>query len=672
MPNSVKKKTNRLIGEKSPYLLQHAHNPVDWYPWGEEAFETAKREDKPIFLSIGYSTCHWCHVMERESFEDDQVAEELNRGYISVKVDREERPDIDSVYMDVTQRLTGSGGWPMSVFMDSEKRPFYAGTYFPKQDGVYGVGFLSLLKRISGMWKNERDRLIQASNDIIAGLSEPNRQKTIDYEKTIRKAFAELCGRFDPVYGGFGGAPKFPSPHNLMFLLRYYYAYQDPAALEMAEKTLRGMYRGGMYDHVGYGFCRYSTDKRWFAPHFEKMLYDNALLAATYTEAFLLTNDPFYRRIADEIFEYLRRDMTSPEGAFYSAEDADSDGEEGRFYTFTHEEVVALLGAGDSEKFCAAFDITHKGNFEDRNILNLIENKDDEKISKEDFYRNCLRKIFHYREGRVRPLRDDKILTAWNGLMIYALATAGRAFGNAAYVDAAKSAADFLLVNLTDSAGRLLTRCCDGEARFTGVADDYAYLIMGLISLYEACFDVKYLTEAYRLNRILIDNFLENGALYQTSKRGETLISRPRELYDGAMPSYNSVSIGNFIKLSQLCDEPGLTDTAAAIVRFFGSDLERAPSHFCFAMCEVMRLSGQSRQIIIGGGHGHEFLNVINETYQPFATLARADTDLAEQYDFYRNFEGKTGKAVVYICEGTHCEPPLEDVEELRGKLRYR
>ena len=669
---AAERPVNKLINEKSPYLLQHAHNPVDWYPWGEEAFDRARREDKPVFLSIGYSTCHWCHVMERESFEDLHVAELLNRDFISIKVDREERPDVDSVYMSVTQKLTGSGGWPMSVFMGPDKRPFFAGTYFPINSGAYGIGFIQLLERISELWREDRERLVLASDNIVSELSEPNRQKTIAYNQTVRKGFAQLRRRFDNEHGGFGGAPKFPTPHNLMFLLRYHYAYGDSESLEMAEKTLRSMYRGGIYDHVGFGFCRYSTDNKWLVPHFEKMLYDNALLAVVYAETFQVTGDPFYKRVAEEIFEYVKRDMTSPEGAFYSAEDADSEGEEGRFYTFTQEEIIALLGADDGKKFCEAFDITEKGNFEGRNILNLIANENYEQIIGADFYQKCLRKIFNYREDRERPLRDDKILTAWNGLMIYAHAAAGRAFGNAKYISSAKTAADFILKNLTDGDGRLMTRYRDGEARFSGVAEDYAYLVMGLIALYEACFEVKYLSDAYRLNQILIDEFLENGALYQTGKHSEALISRPRELYDGATPSYNSVSIGNFIKLSHLCDEPDLADTAAEIVRFFGADLEGAPSHFCFALCEIMRLTGLSRQIIISGGPAPdvEFLNVINGVFQPFTTLARVNPELSKQYGFYRNYESGSGKTAVYLCEGTRCEPPILDADKLREKLQ--
>ena len=350
---AVVKAPNRLINEKSPYLLQHAYNPVDWYPWGEEAFETARREDKPVFLSVGYSTCHWCHVMERESFEDDEVADVLNRHFVSVKLDREERPDIDSVYMNVVQSLSGNGGWPMSVFMDCDKRPFFAGTYFPKNNGAHGLGFITLLERLIGMWQNDRPRLAAASREIIEELAEPDRRQTIDLENVMKKCFANLCRRFDSKYGGFGFAPKFPTPHNIMFLLRFYTAYGESAALEMAEKSLASMYRGGIYDHVGYGFARYSTDERWLVPHFEKMLYDNAMLAAVYAEAYQLTKKPFYKRIAEEIFEYIHRDMTAPKGAFFSAEDADSEGVEGLFYTFTKDELVAVLGESDADAFIA-------------------------------------------------------------------------------------------------------------------------------------------------------------------------------------------------------------------------------------------------------------------------------------------------------------------------------
>jgi len=432
------KYTNKLISEKSPYLLQHAHNPVDWYPWGDEAFAKAKAEDKPIFLSIGYSTCHWCHVMERECFEDEEVAALLNQGFVSIKVDREERPDIDSVYMNVCQAMTGSGGWPLTVFLTPEGHPFFAGTYFPKHSRYGGVGFVELLKAIREKWAENREELEGLGKEIMdriaaqmneSSLGEPN-------SELLHGGYRSLEKSFDPVYGGFGGAPKFPTPHHLLFLLRYWKRFQKPPALEMVEKTLLAMYCGGIFDHIGFGFSRYSTDRQWLVPHFEKMLYDNALLSLAYLEAYQATGKAFYAKVARDIFTYILRDMTSPEGGFYTAEDADSEGVEGKFYLWTPDEVKDVLGADDGEYFCGLYDITEKGNFEGKNILNLLDKMPelsldgvigpDEaergnplKNERVDALRN---KLFAAREKRVHPFKDDKILTSWNGLMIASLA----------------------------------------------------------------------------------------------------------------------------------------------------------------------------------------------------------------------------------------------------------
>lgn len=659
---------NRLEKEKSPYLRQHAYNPVDWWPWCEEVFEKAEIEDKPVFLSIGYSTCHWCHVMERESFEDADVAAVLNTNFISIKLDREERPDIDSVYMHVTQMLTGGGGWPMTVFMDCKKRPFFAGTYFPKKDGRHGLGFLTLLERLNQMWRNERGRLLSASREILSRLAERDTKQVLNADQAVQRGYRQLQESFDPEYGGFGEAPKFPSPHNLMFLLRFYHMNQQPHALQMVEKTLESMLRGGIWDHVGSGFSRYSTDQRWLAPHFEKMLYDNALLAVVYSEAYLVTKKTLYRRVAEEIFEYVLRDMAASQGAFFSAEDADSEGEEGRFYTFTKHEVMLLLGKDAGEKFCKAYDISEAGNFEGKNILNLIGNENYRQIMQDDFYTDCRHKLYAYREKRIRPLRDEKILASWNGLMIYALAYAGRVFDNADYIGKAKLAADFVLKHMTDMQGKLYTRYCDGEARFDGLAEDYAYVVMGLTELYQASFEVRYLSEADRINRILINDFYQDGALYQTGKHAEQLITRPRELYDGALPSYNSVSIANFIRLAHLCDAPELIEKAEEIVHFFGSDIDRAPMQFTFALAGILFLDRTARQIIITGDV-ETVKTIINSTYQPFATLCHADEELAKAFAFYKSFLQTNHKTEVYLCEGNHCEAPIDDVDRLQERL---
>ena len=685
--NTSTKIPNKLINEKSPYLLQHAHNPVDWYPWGEDAFLKAKREDKPIFLSIGYSACHWCHVMEKESFEDEEVGDILNKNFVSIKVDREERPDIDAVYMNAAQIMTGSGGWPLSVFMDNDKRPIYAGTYFPKKDGRHGPGFITILEQIAHLWKHDRVKIFNSSIAVTEEINkisgQDNLYNDIDYEKAILKGYNQLKSSFDEMYGGFGRAPKFPTPHNLLFLLRYYYCKKEVAALEMAEKTLQCMYSGGIYDHIGFGFSRYSTDRMWLVPHFEKMLYDNALLAIAYCEAYQCTKNPFYAHVTEEIFEYIKRDMTAENGGFYNAEDADSEGIEGKFYVFDKEEVMKLLGEKDGEKFCARYNVTDKGSFEGANILNLINNADFSEYdgldsarndSDEKFFEDCRKRLFKYREKRVRPFKDDKITASWNGLMICALAYGGRVLNSENYINTAKKAAQFILDNMMDNSGNLFTRYRDGEAKFNAVADDYAYLIWGLIELYESTFEKAYLLEAYELNKILIENFWENGALYLTGKKSEALIARPREIYDGALPSANSVSISNFIKLSRLFGDHKLEEMAEEIIRFFGKTLESMPYGHSFALCGLMNLEYLSREIIISGDRNTDFISEIYSHYNPFGTIAYADGDISEDIEFYKQYQnnGKTSdgrNTFVYICENNVCKSPVNDIGELKNSL---
>ncbi|HQA48726.1 MAG TPA: thioredoxin domain-containing protein, partial [Bacillota bacterium] len=553
------RKTNRLIHEKSPYLLQHAHNPVDWYPWGEEAFEKAKLEDKPIFLSIGYSTCHWCHVMERESFEDEEVAKVLNDYYVSIKVDREERPDIDSIYMSVCQAVTGQGGWPLTIIMTPDEKPFFAGTYFPKS-GKYGYpGLVELLLRIKDAWDTERDRLVETGSNITEAIK--NSPRRIDGEKlgqeTAERALRGFRNSFDEVYGGFGGAPKFPTPHNLYFLLRYWKASGNGTALIMVEKTLESMYKGGLFDHIGFGFSRYSTDGKWLVPHFEKMLYDNALLAYAYTEAYQATGKDIYKDIARKIFTYVLRDMTSTGGGFYSAEDADSEGEEGKFYLWQPEEVKEAAGEEDGKLFCDWYGISPAGNFEGKSIPNLIGRDlgilyEDKALARRlDGVRE---KLFMYREKRIRPHRDDKILTSWNGLMIAALALGGRAFHSDEYIKAAEAAYGFIQRNLVRGDGRLLARYRDGESAFPAYLDDYAFLVWGLIELYRATFKTGYLKRALELNRDMLDLFWDEreGGLFLYGEDSEQLIMRPKEVYDGALPSGNSVALYNMLRLSRM------------------------------------------------------------------------------------------------------------------------
>ncbi|WP_306811065.1 thioredoxin domain-containing protein [Irregularibacter muris] len=553
MQGKKESKSNRLIHEKSPYLLQHAHNPVDWYPWGEEAFEKATREDKPIFLSIGYSTCHWCHVMERESFEDEEVAKILHDHFVAIKVDREERPDLDHIYMTFCQAITGQGGWPLTVFLTPDQKPFYAGTYFPKQDMGSRIGLVTLLNKIKELWQTKRDELLSTSSENTKSIQD--HIDNVDHQDIEKYVVEETLGyfkeNFDEIYGGFGFAPKFPTPHNLRFLLRCWKENKEEEVLNMVEKTLQSMYAGGIYDHIGYGFSRYSTDGEWLVPHFEKMLYDNALLAITYLETYQVTSNPLYAQVAEEIFTYILRDMSHPDGGFYSAEDADSEGVEGKFYVWSKEEITNILGEKEGEEFCKLFDITTYGNFEGKNIPNLIDYglshpKDQGKIQQ------WKEKLFEYREKRIHPHKDDKILTSWNGMMIAALAMGGKVLKKDEYISAAEKSIHFILKNLRDERGRLYARFREGERAYLGYLDDYAYIVWALTELYDATYNFDYIQLAKEINGQMIELFWdeEKGGLFFNGKDAESLLFRPKDIFDGAMPSGNSVATLNFLKLA--------------------------------------------------------------------------------------------------------------------------
>ena len=576
---------HRLINEKSPYLLQHAFNPVDWWPWCDEAFAKAKAEDKPIFLSIGYSTCHWCHVMARESFADEEIADILNNGFISIKVDREERPDIDHIYMNVCQLLTGSGGWPLSIFMDADQKPFFAGTYFPKQGNIRMTGLMDLLKQINVLWKTDKKSLDHASNEIIKALKHQDEMISTSKmsEEVIKKAVVQIKERFDTEYGGFNNAPKFPIPHNLMFLLRYYTATKDSTVLEMVEKTLNAMRKGGIYDHIGFGFSRYATDRRWLTPHFEKMLYDNALLVMAYAEAYAVTKNNVYKKIACDTLTYLMRDMTSPSGGFYSAEDADSQGVEGKFYVWSKEEIERILGLKTSERFCRLYDISAKGNFEEHNIPNLIHADMDE--NDQAFASACIQLLFAEREKRIHPHKDKKILTAWNGLAIAAFAVAGRVFENSDYINAAKKAVDFIYDTMFVN-GRLYAGYCDGQVLHEAFAEDYSFLTWGLLALYVACCDEPYLQKALALSQTLVNEFWDDDSagIFMYGNKSEPLLTRPKEIYDGAVPSANSVCIDNFIQLSRLTGRSEWEEKAMLALDLFAAKIARAPMYHTFSL----------------------------------------------------------------------------------------
>ena len=591
---------NRLINEKSPYLLQHAYNPVDWHTWTEEAFEVAKWEDRPIFLSIGYSTCHWCHVMERESFENPEVADLLNSKFVAIKVDREERPDIDHIYMQVCQTLTGSGGWPLTIIMTPERQPFYAATYLPPHNRGGMMGLIELLNRLSGLWENDREKALQAGQEVsnwVRKTAGVRRGITLSPE-VFTQAYQQYSQIFDSTYGGFGSAPKFPTPHNLVFLLKYYEQNKDNKALEMVEKTLTGMHQGGIYDHIGFGFSRYSTDRRWLVPHFEKMLYDNALLAMAYLEAYRITGRELYSQVARDIFTYVLRDMQSPEGGFYSAEDADSEGEEGKFYTWSLDEVRDALGSRGAQ-YCDVYDISERGNFEGRNIPNLIEKSEPWEYRTQFEEEGQL--LFDLREKRMKPLKDDKILTAWNGLMIAALAMGSRIMKEPRYLQEAQKAADFILQKLRREDGRLLTRYRDGEALYPAYATDYAYLIWGLIELNEAGADGRYLQSAKELNDDLINLFWdqEEGGLFFYGEDSEQLLTRPKEVYDGAMPSDNAVATLNFLRLARIKGDSSLEEKARQQFDHFAGTINENPTAYSFWLQAALFHQNTGQRIIL-------------------------------------------------------------------------
>ena len=639
---STIKEANNLINEKSPYLMQHAYNPVNWYPWCEEAFEKAQREDKPIFLSIGYSTCHWCHVMENESFEDMETAEILNENFISIKVDKEERPDIDNIYMDVCQILTGSGGWPLSIFLTPQQKPFHAGTYYPKKSKYGLLSFKELLSRIHVYWEEDREKILSSTKNIMNILT---KERTPDFEVSediVNQTFEVIKDNFDSDYGGLKGAPKFPTPQNIYFLLRYHYIYKDRDSLAMAEKTLTCMYEGGIFDHVGFGFSRYSTDSIWLAPHFEKMLYDNALLMMAYGEAYQVTKNKLYKDVVGKIFTFIKREMTDEKGGFYTALDADSEGEEGKYYLWDKSEVIDTLGSEAGERLCKAYDITEAGNFESKNILNLI-NKNNKDLDES----GSIEKLFECRNKRVRPSRDDKILTGQNGMLIAALSYCGRIFDNKEYIGCAERALNYIEENLIDKSGRLLAV---GASEIKGYAEDYSYLIWGLLELYYATGEIKYLSLSKRLNDELVDLFWDNGSgsLYFTGCDAEKLLLRQKKFYDGAYPSANSVSAMNFIKLSRILNNKELEDKAKIICDNLGSDAhEISKIHLLSA---YMFLNREYESISILGNIDDKLKQTINNYYLPFHVV---------------KFDEENEKIGVSVCKGTSCLPITESCEQL-------
>ncbi len=691
---------NRLINETSPYLLQHAYNPVDWYSWAPEAFEKAQQEDKPIFLSIGYSTCHWCHVMAHESFEHPEVARLMNEVFVSIKVDREERPDIDNIYMTVCQMMTGSGGWPLNIIMTPDKRPFFAATYIPREGRFGMIGMLELLPRIKEFWTTQRSEALSLSNRITTTLQRVSQDapgEELD-RPTLELAYEQLAKRFDERHAGFGGAPKFPTPHNLLFLLRYWKRTGNEKALDMVEKTLQAMRRGGIYDHLGFGFHRYSTDSQWLVPHFEKMLYDQAMLAMAYTEAYQATRKEDYGKTAREIFTYVLRDMTAPEGGFYSAEDADSEGEEGKFYLWTLEEIQRVLEGEEVNLAAKVFNIEKDGNFAEGatgkragvNILHLRKSlgelASELNLSQQDLQKRLeaiRQKLFAYREKRVHPVKDDKILTDWNGLMVAAFAKGAQVFVEPRYAEAVRRAADFILRNMRKPGGRLLHRYRDGQVGITANLDDYAFLVWGLIELYEAIFDVSYLEVALELKDDMLKHFWDDdvGGFYLTPDDGESLFVRKKEIHDGAIPSGNSVAMLNLLRLGRVTADFNLEEKAAKIGRAFSENVKRAPLAYTQLMVALDFGVGPSYEVVVAGdsqaADTKAMLKALMTQFMPnkIALLRPSEQespDIIHLAEFTRYQSSIEGKATAYVCFNHSCEFPTTDITKMLGLLNMK
>ncbi len=693
--NSRSREENRLADEKSPYLQQHADNPVNWYPWGEEAFERAGEENLPIFLSIGYSTCHWCHVMEEESFQDEKAAEVLNENFVSIKVDREERPDVDSFYMDVCQAITGRGGWPLTIIMTPDKKPFFARTYLPRET------LIDILQQIARYWQNDRGELIHRGEQIVKALTEaggdvgkkfagaesPGQQEMEEeLADILEKTARGLRKSFDDRYGGFGQAPKFPQPQNLLFLLRYHHHTGGKSYLQMVRRTLDNMARGGIYDQVGFGFSRYSTDRRWLVPHFEKMLYDNALLAQVYLEAHQVTGSDDYARTAGEILEYMERDLLSPEGAFYTAEDADVEGEEGRYYLWDKEEIIDLLGEERGEQFCRCFNIDEEGNFSGSNIPNLIEGENEEECSAPgraeiwQKWQDELIELFQARQRRKRPFLDDKILTGWNGLAIAAFARAYRVLGDDRYGEIAREAVEFIEEKLTDGEGRLLARYREGGSSLRGYARDYAFYIRGLLEMYRATLEPYYLERARHYNQELVEKYYdeEAGGLFHLPPEISELPRPEKDIRDGALPSATSLALYNWFELSLFTDADDLRELISADIKKQLNLYREEGLNFTGALSAVLAYhSGGEEVVIIAPENGEKASFVTDQLkplYLPFTgllLLTEASRNmLKELNEFAAARKSKDNRWTAHICENGVCRRPLEDLDELLKALK--
>ncbi|MDQ6976039.1 MAG: thioredoxin domain-containing protein [Mariprofundaceae bacterium] len=681
------KHNNALLGESSPYLQQHAHNPVNWQPWGENAFAMARLADKPIFLSIGYSTCHWCHVMERESFEDEDVAAAMNATFVSIKVDREERPDIDQVYMQVAQMMTGGGGWPLNVILTPEGKPFYAATYLPKHSGHGRMGIIELSNRIHSLWQEDRQRLL-ASADSISQSLQDKQSKNDDHNNPVltsdwvTQAYQQFNNTFDHEHGGFGAAPKFPAPHKLMLLMRYADSHEDSTAMNMVETTLDRMRAGGIFDQLGYGFHRYATDSEWLLPHFEKMLYDQALLMMAYTEAFQATGHERHALVVDEIAQYVLRDMRAPDGAFYTAEDADSEGEEGRFYLWRETELQQYLSKEDAALAVRYWGIRRVGNFLDEarrkrtghNILHIAEaltNADDKKSIK-----RIQKILLKERSKRIRPFRDEKIMADWNGLMIAALAKAGTALNRPDLYQAAAKAATAVLARLHTEDGVLWhSRASLKQQGTMGHLDDYAFLTWGLLELYESGFEGHYLSDAIALNKQMIAQFSDSkGGFYLTAKNAELLLVRPKDAWDGAIPSGNAVAMANLVRLARMTGDFTLENMAEKGLKSFAPLMQQAPTGQAFMLGALWQYLTPSYELVIAGDSSKESIQALLPLRQGFfPTLAMLfrDKTTIKLVPFIAMQKPVKNRLTFYLCHGKECRPPVHDVQHLL-KLTHR
>ncbi|MBT6157960.1 MAG: thioredoxin domain-containing protein [Planctomycetaceae bacterium] len=681
--------SNFLSTETSPYLLQHASNPVDWYPWGDVALEAARAQERPIFLSIGYSACHWCHVMEHESFENTQIAELMNRHFINIKVDREERPDLDQIYMNAVMALTGRGGWPMSVFLTPDLKPFYGGTYWPPTSRMGMPGFGDILQKVNEAWSNSRDHVFQSADELtehVIAMGVPQGEPGTIAEPQLIAAMQQLLKTADRTNGGFGGAPKFPHPMDIRLLLRCWKRFGSDDALAVVNLTLDKMSRGGIYDHLGGGFHRYSVDERWLAPHFEKMLYDNALLAMAYLDAFQATSNPDYERVVRETLDYILREMTQPEGGFYSTQDADSEGEEGKFFVWSERELCDQLEPEDERVFGTCYDVSAGGNWEGHNILNRVKTHaeaaaalklDEDELS--GLLDRCRQKLFDVRKQRIAPARDDKVLVSWNGLMISAMARAAQILDEPKYADAARDAADFILQQMRDDEGRLLHAFKDGRARFNAYLDDYACLIDGLIDLYQATFETRHLDEALALSERMIARFhdADTGGFFYTSADHEQLVARNKDSQDNATPSGNGMAATALLRLGRLCGRSDLEDVAVGTLEMLAAQLAQYPTSAGQSLIAADFLLGPTHEVVIVEGNSpaetEDLLRPIRQLFLPNALLllrpaGASDNDLpAAVKPLLAGKTTQTGTATVYICERGTCQAPLTDVKDIQS-----